>query len=128
MCGGVTETRACTCRSRSPPAPPLRVTGAMGDFNGVATAFVDHYYNTFDTNRAGLASLYTDQSMLSFEGQQFQVGRGGRSGQGAAAGRRPASRGLQRGAAQPLLSARGCTFGVWRAVQQSRPPRVGPWG
>ncbi len=35
-------------------------------------AFTDHYYNTFDTNRAGLAGLYQDQSLLSFEGQKFQ--------------------------------------------------------
>eukprot|EP00793_Prasinoderma_coloniale_P001141 PRCOL_00006132-RA len=44
----------------------------MGDFNAVSEAFVNHYYNTFDTNRAGLASLYQDTSMLTFEGQQFQ--------------------------------------------------------
>lgn len=30
----------------------------MGDFNTVAKQFVDFYYNTFDTNRAGLSSLY----------------------------------------------------------------------
>lgn len=35
-------------------------------------AFTDHYYNTFDTNRQGLAGLYQDQSMLTFEGQKFQ--------------------------------------------------------
>lgn len=52
------------------PHPPPR---AMGDFNAVSEAFVNHYYNTFDTNRAGLASLYQDTSMLTFEGQQFQV-------------------------------------------------------
>jgi hypothetical protein len=42
------------------------------DPNAVAKAFTDHYYSTFDTNRPGLASLYQDQSMLTFEGQQFQ--------------------------------------------------------
>lgn len=31
-------------------------------------AFAEHYYNTFDTNRAGLAPLYQEQSMLTFEG------------------------------------------------------------
>ncbi len=35
-------------------------------------AFTDHYYNTFDTARANLASLYQEQSMLTFEGQKFQ--------------------------------------------------------
>ncbi|KAG7675015.1 putative Nuclear transport factor 2B [Nannochloris sp. 'desiccata'] len=34
-------------------------------------AFTDHYYNTFDTNRAGLQSLYQEQSMLTFEGQKY---------------------------------------------------------
>ncbi|KAI3713900.1 hypothetical protein L1987_72487 [Smallanthus sonchifolius] len=38
----------------------------------VATAFVEHYYSTFDTNRAGLASLYQESSMLTFEGQKIQ--------------------------------------------------------
>lgn len=36
-------------------------------------AFADHYYNTFDTNRAGLGSLYQDQSLLTFEGQQVSA-------------------------------------------------------
>ncbi|KAG8383306.1 hypothetical protein BUALT_Bualt05G0171000 [Buddleja alternifolia] len=42
------------------------------DPDAVAKAFVEHYYSTFDTNRAGLASLYQETSMLSFEGQKFQ--------------------------------------------------------
>ncbi|XP_052191141.1 nuclear transport factor 2A-like isoform X2 [Diospyros lotus] len=42
------------------------------DPDSVAKAFVDHYYSTFDTNRGGLANLYQDSSMLSFEGQKFQ--------------------------------------------------------
>jgi hypothetical protein len=40
--------------------------------NPVLQAFTDHYYNTFDTARANLASLYQEQSMLTFEGQKFQ--------------------------------------------------------
>lgn len=44
---------------------------AAMDPDAVAKAFVDHYYSTFDTNRAGLASLYQDASMLTFEGQKF---------------------------------------------------------
>ncbi|KAF2026150.1 NTF2-like protein, partial [Setomelanomma holmii] len=31
--------------------------------------FVEFYYATFDTNRAQLAGLYRDQSMLTFEAQ-----------------------------------------------------------
>ncbi|KAL0335956.1 UNVERIFIED_CONTAM: Nuclear transport factor 2B [Sesamum radiatum] len=42
------------------------------DPDAVAKAFVEHYYTTFDTNRAGLANLYQDTSMLTFEGQKFQ--------------------------------------------------------
>ncbi|CAH2049331.1 unnamed protein product [Thlaspi arvense] len=42
------------------------------DPNALAKAFVEHYYTTFDTNRPGLANLYQDGSMLTFEGQQFQ--------------------------------------------------------
>ncbi|KAK4486063.1 hypothetical protein RD792_008728 [Penstemon davidsonii] len=42
------------------------------DPDAVAKAFVEHYYSTFDSNRAGLATLYQDNSMLSFEGQKFQ--------------------------------------------------------
>ncbi|XP_010680019.2 nuclear transport factor 2B [Beta vulgaris subsp. vulgaris] len=41
----------------------------------VAKAFVDHYYTTFDTNRAGLSNLYQENSMLSFEGQKFLGGQ-----------------------------------------------------
>ncbi|CAI0381265.1 unnamed protein product [Linum tenue] len=42
------------------------------DPDAVAKAFVDHYYSMFDSNRAGLASLYEDGSMLTFEGQKIQ--------------------------------------------------------
>eukprot|EP00887_Chlorella_sp_A99_P004916 scaffold4.g4916.t1 len=41
------------------------------DPDSVAKAFTDHYYSQFDTNRAALAGLYQDQSMLTFEGQKF---------------------------------------------------------
>ena len=43
----------------------------MADPVAVAKAFTDHYYQTFDTNRPGLATLYQNESMLTFEGQQF---------------------------------------------------------
>ncbi|KAL0331848.1 UNVERIFIED_CONTAM: Nuclear transport factor 2A [Sesamum calycinum] len=41
------------------------------DPDAVAKAFVEHYYSTFDANRAGLANLYQDGSMLTFEGQKI---------------------------------------------------------
>ena len=44
----------------------------MSDPDAVAKAFTDHYYSTFDTNRPNLASLYQDQSILTFEWQKFQ--------------------------------------------------------
>ncbi|KAF8390662.1 hypothetical protein HHK36_025189 [Tetracentron sinense] len=42
------------------------------DPDAVAKAFVEHYYSTFDANRAGLANLYQEASMLTFEGQKIQ--------------------------------------------------------
>lgn len=36
----------------------------------IASAFIQHYYSTFDSNRQLLASLYADTSMLTFEGSQ----------------------------------------------------------
>eukprot|EP00518_Triparma_eleuthera_P005160 CAMPEP_0182464486 /NCGR_PEP_ID=MMETSP1319-20130603/8673_1 /TAXON_ID=172717 /ORGANISM="Bolidomonas pacifica, Strain RCC208" /LENGTH=114 /DNA_ID=CAMNT_0024664131 /DNA_START=9 /DNA_END=350 /DNA_ORIENTATION=- len=39
----------------------------------IAQAFVQHYYTTFDSEeRPSLASLYTESSVMTFEGQQFQ--------------------------------------------------------
>ena len=43
----------------------------MTDFQSVGTQFVQHYYTTIDSNRANLASLYSQESMLSFEGEQY---------------------------------------------------------
>ncbi|RHZ74449.1 Nuclear transport factor 2 [Aspergillus turcosus] len=42
----------------------------MADFQGIAHEFVKFYYQTFDTNRQALASLYRDNSMLTFETSQ----------------------------------------------------------
>ncbi|KAK2767815.1 Nuclear transport factor 2 [Arachnomyces sp. PD_36] len=39
----------------------------MADFAAVAQQFVEFYYKTFDENRANLAALYRDNSMLTFE-------------------------------------------------------------
>ncbi|KAK7319029.1 hypothetical protein RJT34_03738 [Clitoria ternatea] len=41
------------------------------DPDALAKAFVEHYYTTFDNNRAGLANLYQEGSMLTFEGQKI---------------------------------------------------------
>ncbi|CAI5779863.1 nuclear transport factor 2-like [Podarcis muralis] len=38
----------------------------------IGTSFIQLYYQQFDTNREQLASLYTDASCLSWEGQQYQ--------------------------------------------------------
>mmetsp|Transcript_3639 Transcript_3639/g.4346 ORF Transcript_3639/g.4346 Transcript_3639/m.4346 type:complete len:122 (-) Transcript_3639:27-392(-) len=37
----------------------------------VAKAFCQHYYTTKDSNVAALAGLYNQQSIMTFEGQQF---------------------------------------------------------
>lgn len=37
------------------------------NFQEVANQFVPFYYQTFDTNREGLATLYRDTSMLTYE-------------------------------------------------------------
>ncbi|KAF5180832.1 Nuclear transport factor [Thalictrum thalictroides] len=46
------------------------------DPDALAKAFVEHYYTTFDSNRNGLANLYQEGSMLSFEGQKIQGAQG----------------------------------------------------
>ena len=44
----------------------------MTDFTAVGTQFLQHFYNTFDTDRKGLAQLYdAANSMLTFESEQF---------------------------------------------------------
>ena len=43
----------------------------MTDFQAVGSQFIAHYYQTLTGNRAGLSQLYTDVSMLSYEGEQF---------------------------------------------------------
>ncbi|KAL2119758.1 hypothetical protein VTJ04DRAFT_6719 [Mycothermus thermophilus] len=42
----------------------------MADFNEIATQFVQHYYTTFDTDRAALAGLYRENSLLTFQSAQ----------------------------------------------------------
>ncbi|KAK9378912.1 uncharacterized protein V2V93DRAFT_374498 [Kockiozyma suomiensis] len=45
-------------------------------FNEIANQFVKFYYDTFDSNRSGLAGLYRDNSMLTFETNQIQGAAG----------------------------------------------------
>ncbi|KAJ5104049.1 hypothetical protein N7532_004578 [Penicillium argentinense] len=42
----------------------------------MAEQFVEFYYQTFDSNRGGLAPLYRDQSMLTFETSSVQGAAG----------------------------------------------------
>ncbi|KAF7353686.1 Nuclear transport factor 2 [Mycena venus] len=46
----------------------------MADIDAVSRQFVDFYYQTFDTDRNGLAPLYRNTSMLTFEGTQTMGG------------------------------------------------------
>lgn len=40
-------------------------------FQEVGNQFVQHYYSTFASNRQQIAGLYSDQSCLTYEGEQF---------------------------------------------------------
>mmetsp|Transcript_14704 Transcript_14704/g.21175 ORF Transcript_14704/g.21175 Transcript_14704/m.21175 type:complete len:122 (+) Transcript_14704:818-1183(+) len=42
------------------------------DPNMLAKQFTEHYYGTFDTSPQNLSGLFTQNSMMTFEGQQFQ--------------------------------------------------------
>ena len=42
----------------------------MSDFTEIGTQFVNHFYSTFGS-RQDLMNLFSDQSMLTFEGEQF---------------------------------------------------------
>ena len=42
----------------------------MANFQEVGQQFLQHYYSVFDTNREQLSALYTNESMLTFEGEQ----------------------------------------------------------
>ena len=44
----------------------------MADFNSIGLQFVEYYYSLFQTNRANLQTLFTEDSMLSFEGEHFK--------------------------------------------------------
>eukprot|EP01092_Planopodium_desertum_P011983 TRINITY_DN557_c0_g1_i2.p1 TRINITY_DN557_c0_g1~~TRINITY_DN557_c0_g1_i2.p1 ORF type:complete len:136 (+),score=32.91 TRINITY_DN557_c0_g1_i2:437-844(+) len=44
----------------------------MAGPDSIAEAFLKHFYNTFDTNRAGLGALYQKTSMMTYEGDKKQ--------------------------------------------------------
>ncbi|KAH0604251.1 uncharacterized protein H6S33_006628 [Morchella sextelata] len=44
----------------------------MSSFVEVATQFAEYYYNTFDSDRSGLAPLYRESSFMTFETNQHQ--------------------------------------------------------
>ncbi|KAJ2161326.1 Nuclear transport factor 2 [Coemansia sp. RSA 552] len=43
----------------------------MADISAIGKSFSEFYYQTFDGSRAELANLYKDESMLTWEGNQF---------------------------------------------------------
>jgi len=55
--------RSAANTTANPPNP--------ADKSDVGKAFCDHYFQTFDTQRANLQTLYQDTSLLSFENEQF---------------------------------------------------------
>ncbi|KAF2453386.1 hypothetical protein BDY21DRAFT_382259 [Lineolata rhizophorae] len=48
------------------------VVDLVNSLKAVGEQFVEFYYKTFDENRAGLAGLYRDTSMLTFESSEVQ--------------------------------------------------------
>ncbi|KAK3614723.1 Nuclear transport factor 2 [Elasticomyces elasticus] len=44
----------------------------MADFENIAKQFVEYYYKAFDSDRASLAALYGQDSMLTFEATPLQ--------------------------------------------------------
>eukprot|EP00929_Paragymnodinium_shiwhaense_P006135 TRINITY_DN1089_c0_g2_i1.p1 TRINITY_DN1089_c0_g2~~TRINITY_DN1089_c0_g2_i1.p1 ORF type:complete len:128 (-),score=29.75 TRINITY_DN1089_c0_g2_i1:75-458(-) len=48
------------------------MAGVPPNFQQIGEQFVQHYYQTFDSNRAGVQPLYGETSMMTWEGEQFQ--------------------------------------------------------
>ena len=44
----------------------------MGDFQTIGEQFWEHYYKTISQSRGDLANLYTDDSMLTYEGEPIK--------------------------------------------------------
>ena len=54
------------------PPPPEQPERMNPQYEEIGQAFVEHYYNLFQTSRDQLASLYQDDSMMTFEGSPVQ--------------------------------------------------------
>jgi hypothetical protein len=63
----------CTDASAATPSLELNAAERCAPLHSpeISKAFVQHYYQMFDTNRPALQSLYQEGSMLSFESEQF---------------------------------------------------------
>ena len=44
----------------------------MTDFKSVGNQFITHFYDKLQNDRAGLAQLYTEDSMLTYEGEEMK--------------------------------------------------------
>merc|ERR1712086_12504 len=55
-------------------APTLisRRFNIMSDPKAIAPQFLQHYYGLYDTDRSQLAAMFTNDSSLTFEGQEFK--------------------------------------------------------
>ncbi|KAG8757996.1 Nuclear transport factor 2 [Serendipita sp. 396] len=51
---------------------PTASVAKMADPQAIARQFVEFYYSAFDKDRSQLSSLYSGDSMLTFEDSQFQ--------------------------------------------------------
>ncbi|CAF9919575.1 MAG: Nuclear transport factor 2 [Heterodermia speciosa] len=63
----VTQTDLTFNSQAQPVSSRAGLAIVMADFRTVAEQFTTFYYNTFDADRKGLAALYRDGSMLTFE-------------------------------------------------------------
>ena len=65
--------RACLPFLHAPPRARLPLVTLRGArcVADIGKAFIEHYYQTFDTARVNLQTLYQDGSMLTFENEQF---------------------------------------------------------
>jgi len=48
-----------------------KMNSSKPQWEQVGEAFVQHYYNTFDSSRSNLGPLYRENSMLTFEGEKY---------------------------------------------------------
>merc|ERR1711976_61331 len=67
--GLISRVSSRTYRYKFFSFPPQKM-GDMIDFKAVAEQFTGYYYQLFATDRNQLTALYTDESCLTFEGDQ----------------------------------------------------------